>query len=82
MALAFGATARVLETLAILPWVRHHRIRHPIAWSLTFPLAALLYGAMTVGSAWDHLRGRGSAWKGRGYEPPSPHADGPDAKRC
>ena len=69
VALAFGATARVLETLAILPWVRHHRIRHPIAWSLTFPLAALLYGAMTVGSAWDHLRGRGSAWKGRGYEP-------------
>ena len=40
-----------------------------IAWSLTFPLAALLYGAMTVGSAWDHLRGRGSAWKGRGYDP-------------
>ncbi|HEX2464596.1 MAG TPA: glycosyltransferase [Thermoanaerobaculia bacterium] len=71
VALACGATARLLETLAILPWVRHHRIRHPIAWSLTFPLAALLYGAMTVGSAWEHLRGRGSAWKGRGYEPPS-----------
>ncbi len=68
VALAFGATARVLETLAILPWVRHHRIPHPIAWSLTFPLAALLYGAMTVGSAWDHARGRGSAWKGRGYK--------------
>jgi hopene-associated glycosyltransferase HpnB len=68
VALAFGATARMLETLAILPWVRHHRIHHPIAWSLTFPVAALLYGAMTIGSAWDHLRGRGSAWKGRGYE--------------
>ena len=67
-ALAFGAAAMLLETLAILPWVRHHRIPRPIAWSLTFPLAALLYGAMTVGSAWDHLRGRGSAWKGRGYE--------------
>jgi hypothetical protein len=36
-------------------------------WAIAFPLAALLYGAMTVGSAWDHLRGRGSAWKGRGY---------------
>jgi hopene-associated glycosyltransferase HpnB len=73
-ALALGATARTLETWAILPWARHHRIRHPVAWSLTFPLAALLYGAMTVGSAWHQLRGRGSAWKGRGYEPPDPRA--------
>jgi hopene-associated glycosyltransferase HpnB len=67
-ALVLGATARILETWAILPWVRHHRIRHYLFWSLTFPLAALLYGAMTMGSAWDHRRGRGSAWKGRGYE--------------
>jgi len=67
-ALAMGAAARALETRAILPWVRHHCIRHPVAWSLAFPLAALLYGGMTVHSAWRHLRGRGSAWKGRGYE--------------
>jgi hypothetical protein len=39
-----------------------------VVWALLFPLAALFYAAMTVGSAWDHLRGRGSAWKGRGYE--------------
>jgi hopene-associated glycosyltransferase HpnB len=67
IAFALGALARILETGAILRWVRHHRIRHEIGWALTFPLAALLYGAMTVGSAWDHARGRGSAWKGRGY---------------
>jgi hopene-associated glycosyltransferase HpnB len=66
-ALALGAAARVLETWAILPWVRHHRIRHFMFWSLAFPLAALLYAAMTVDSAWDHLRGQGAAWKGRGY---------------
>jgi hopene-associated glycosyltransferase HpnB len=69
VAFALAALARVLETLAILPWVRHHRIRHSLGWALSFPLAALFYGAMTVGSAWDHLRGRGSAWKGRGYDP-------------
>ena len=49
LAFALAALARILETGAILPWVRHHRIRHAIGWSLTFPLAALLYGAMTVG---------------------------------
>jgi hopene-associated glycosyltransferase HpnB len=69
VAFALAALARVLETLAILPWVRHHRIRQETGWALTLPLAALFYGAMTVGSAWNHLRGRGSAWKGRGYEP-------------
>jgi hypothetical protein len=68
IALALGGLARVLETAALFPWVRHHGIRHPLAWSLAFPAAALLYGAMTVSSAWDHLRGRGAAWKGRGYE--------------
>ena len=67
-AFALAALARIFETGAIFRWVRHHRIRHEIGWAFAFPLAALLYGAMTVGSAWDHLRGRGSAWKGRGYK--------------
>ncbi len=31
------------------------------------PLAALLYAAMTVGSAVGHWRGRGGSWKGRRY---------------
>ena len=69
IAFALAALARIVETFALLPWVRHHRIRHAMGWALAFPLAALFYGAMTVSSAWDHLRGRGSAWKGRGYEP-------------
>src|SRR5688572_2222427 len=68
IAFALAAVARILETGAILRWVRHHRIRHEVGWALAFPVAALLYGAMTVGSAWDHVRGRGSAWKGRGYK--------------
>jgi hopene-associated glycosyltransferase HpnB len=69
IALVLGAAARSLETRALLPWVRHHRVRHALAWSLTLPLAALCYGAMTVHSAWNHFRGRGPAWKGRAYEP-------------
>ena len=59
IAFALAALARIFETGAILRWVRHHRIRHEIGWALAFPLAALLYGAMTVGSAWDHLRAGG-----------------------
>ncbi len=35
--------------------------------ALGLPLAALLYGAMTVSSAVAHWRGRGGAWKGRTY---------------
>jgi hopene-associated glycosyltransferase HpnB len=34
---------------------------------LALPLAAALYGAMTLSSALRHWRGRGGAWKGRTY---------------
>jgi hopene-associated glycosyltransferase HpnB len=34
---------------------------------LALPVAAALYGAMTVSSALRHWRGRGGAWKGRTY---------------
>jgi len=34
-------------------------------WAASLPLAGALYGAMTFGSAWNHWRGRGGAWKGR-----------------
>ena len=33
------------------------------------PLAALLYTAMTVDSAWRHWRGRGGMWKARIFAP-------------
>ncbi len=35
------------------------------AWTL--PLAGVLYGGMTMTSAWRHLSGRGARWKGRSY---------------
>lgn len=36
-------------------------------WSLTLPFAAMIYTAMTVGSAIQHWHGRGGQWKGRTY---------------
>jgi len=38
------------------------------AWrTLGLPLAAIVYGAMTIASAIAHWRGKGGAWKGRTY---------------
>lgn len=54
-----------LQTLSVLPFVRHHGV--PVVFAAALPLAALLYAAMTLSSALRHLAGRGVAWKGRTY---------------
>jgi hopene-associated glycosyltransferase HpnB len=60
-----GAVAWMLSGLAYLPTIRLYRLA---PWqALGLPLAALLYGAMTISSAVAHWRGRGGAWKGRTY---------------
>jgi hopene-associated glycosyltransferase HpnB len=63
--LVWAVVAWVLQARALLPSVRHHRV--PAGFSLTLPLAGLLYGLMTLSSAWSHLIGRGQKWKGRSY---------------
>ena len=63
--LAAGITAWLLMTSSYLPMVRYYRLNP--AWAAALPLAAALYGAMTVDSARRHRRGRGAAWKGRTY---------------
>lgn len=63
--LLWAAATWGLQSAALLPWARHHRV--PTLYALTLPFASLLYALMTAGSAWDHLRGRGPAWKGRRY---------------
>jgi hopene-associated glycosyltransferase HpnB len=45
------------------PTVRYHGL--PAVWALTLPLAALLFGLMTVHSAIRHHAGRGVQWKDR-----------------
>jgi hypothetical protein len=62
-ALMWAVLAWGLEALALLPWVRHHRV--PAIYAHGLPLAAVFYGLMTAGSAWSHLTGRGTRWKGR-----------------
>ena len=44
-----------------------HRYHRSILWALALPLIAAFYLAATIGSALNHHRGRGVAWKGRAY---------------
>ena len=60
-----GLSGWALLTASYLPMIRYYRL--PLRWCLTLPLAATLYGAMTVDSARRHRRGNGAAWKGRAY---------------
>jgi len=57
LALAVASAAWALLTLLYVPSVRYFRVA-PL-WALSLPLAACLYGGMTVDSA---LRGRKSGW--------------------
>jgi hopene-associated glycosyltransferase HpnB len=43
------------------------RYRRTVLWAPLLPLVAAFYMAATVGSAVNHYRGRGVAWKGRAY---------------
>ncbi len=55
--------AFALMTMCYRPTVRHYRL-NPL-WALTLPVAAVLFGLMTVHSAVRHARGQGVKWKGR-----------------
>ncbi len=55
----------MLAGLAYLPTLRLYGL--PPWQALCVPLAAMVYGVMTIGSAVAHWRGRGGAWKGRTY---------------
>lgn len=63
---AFGLAALALSLGAYLPTLLYYR--EPATTVVLLPLAAALYGAMTVDSARRHLMGRGGQWKGR-YAP-------------
>ncbi|HET6966562.1 MAG TPA: glycosyltransferase [Acidimicrobiales bacterium] len=63
--MAAGATAWFLLTASYVPMVAYYGVG--LQWALTLPVAATIYGAMTVDSARRHRRGAGAAWKGRSY---------------
>lgn len=45
-----------------------HRYHRSILWAPLLPAVAAFYTAATIGSAINHYRGRGVAWKGRAYQ--------------
>ena len=60
-----GLAAWAMMAGAYLPTLRRFG-RSPV-WAPALPLVAAFYLAATVGSAVNHYRGRGIAWKGRAY---------------
>ena len=65
VAQVLGALAWLGSMLSFLPTLRRFRLSP--AWALALPGIACFYMAATLGSAWDHHRGRGVVWKRRAY---------------
>lgn len=70
---ALGLAGWLTLALAYAPTARLYDL--PMAWWPTLPVAAALYTAMTIDSAWQFRRGRGGAWKGRTFGPAAWHDD-------
>lgn len=60
-----GGAAWLGASLSYWPTLR--RFRQSPLWALALPLVACFYTAATLGSAFDHHRGRGVRWRGRAY---------------
>ena len=60
-----GALAWLGMALSFLPTLRRYR-QTPL-WAPLLPAVAVFYLAATLGSAWNHHRGRGVVWKRRAY---------------
>ena len=61
-----GLVAWIMLSGSYLPTLRRYH-RSPL-WAPLLPAIAAFYMAATIGSAVNHLRGRGVAWKGRAYQ--------------
>jgi hopene-associated glycosyltransferase HpnB len=61
-----GLATWVLLAGSYLPTL--HRFGRSPLWAPLLPLVALFYMAATIGSALNHFRGHGVAWKGRAYQ--------------
>jgi multisubunit Na+/H+ antiporter MnhF subunit len=60
-----GVAAAMVMAAAFLPVCRFYAL--PWSWSLTLPVAGLLFGLMTMESAVNYWRGTKARWKGRTY---------------
>jgi len=61
-AMIWAMTAWLLMTRSLRPAVRYHEVA--AGWSAALPVSGILYGLMTVTSAWRHLTGKGPSWRG------------------
>jgi hypothetical protein len=61
-----GIAAWAMLAASYLPTLR--RFGRSALWAPLLPLVAAFYMAATIGSAVNHFRGRGVAWKGRAYQ--------------
>lgn len=73
LALFGSGLPRLLALVAYLAMIRTYApmtiyLGAGLAWAPLLPIAAALYAAMTVSSAWRHHAGSGAAWKGRAYK--------------
>ncbi len=65
-ALLFGLLTWIAMAASFCPTLR--RFGEPLGWALALPAIAGFYLAATVGSAVNHLIGRGVTWKDRSYQ--------------
>jgi hopene-associated glycosyltransferase HpnB len=61
-----GLCAWLMLAGSYVPTLR--RFGRSLVWAPNLPLVAAFYMAATIGSAVNHYRGRGVAWKGRAYQ--------------
>jgi hopene-associated glycosyltransferase HpnB len=61
-----GIAAWIMLSASYLPTLRRYQCSR--LWAPFLPLVAAFYLAATIGSAVNHHRGRGVAWKGRAYQ--------------
>jgi len=66
MGLLFGLLAWIASASSFAPTLR--RFKLPLGWGLALPAIAGFYMAATIGSAWNHIAGRGATWKDRSYQ--------------
>jgi len=67
-----GALSWALMALSFQPTLRFYAVTP--AWGLALPAIAATYTAFTLDSAYQQLRGRGGAWKGRVHRPAAARA--------
>ena len=65
-ALALALPAFALMAICYAPTLAYYR--QSGATAVLLPIAAFLFTAMTLGSAYRHWRGEGAEWKARSYD--------------